>query len=58
MITAIMIKIIMIINLSFTHYIHHQDMTIPHIHSDCNDSLIISYNSFNSIYKTLCQMLN
>ncbi len=33
-------------------------MTIPHIYSDHNDSLIISYNSFNLIYKMLCQTLN
>jgi len=58
MITATVIKIIIVINLSLTHHICCQDMTISHIHSDHNDSLIISYNSFNSIHKALCQMLN
>ena len=57
-IMTIMIKITMTVNLSLTHHIHHQDMAISHIHSDHNDSLIISHNSFNSVCKALCQTLN
>jgi len=54
MIAVIIVKITMIINLSLTHHICHQDMAIPHIHSDHNDSLIISHNSFNPVHKMLC----